>query len=100
MDDKKVFKKAKNLFNSLKTDPASVIFAEDFLDNKLLTKLKKSKYEVDQELFKLVNLADSKSFLGDDKSPTRTDYVQKREKDRSTLYILMVFFNFFLLTLT
>ena len=30
----KVFKKAKTLFNNLKTDPASVIFAEEFLDNK------------------------------------------------------------------
>lgn len=86
MDDKKVFKKAKSLFNGLKTDPARVIFAEEFLDNKLLTKLKKSKYEGYKQLFKLVNLADSKSFLGDDKVPTRVDYVEKREIDRSTLY--------------
>ena len=40
MRDKKVFKKAKTLFNSLKADRASVIFAEDFLDNRLLKKLK------------------------------------------------------------
>lgn len=45
--------KAKSLFNGLKTDPASVIFAEEFLDNKLLTKLKKSKYEVDKQFTSL-----------------------------------------------
>ena len=82
----KVFKKAKTLFNNLKTDPASVIFAEEFLDNKLLKKLKKLHHDVDKQLFKLVNLADSKNFLDNGKSPTRTDYVEKREIDRSTLY--------------
>ena len=83
---KKVFKKAKTLFNKLKTDPASVIFAEEFLDNKLLKQLKKLHYDVDKQLFKLVNLADSKKFLDDGKSSTRTNYVEKREIDRSTLY--------------
>ena len=39
MHDKKVFKKAKNLFIKLKTDPASVIFAKDLLDVRLLKKL-------------------------------------------------------------
>ena len=86
MDDKKVFKKAKTLFNSLKTDPASVIFAEEFLDNRLLKKLEKSKHEVDKQLLKLVNLAEGKIFLDDGKPPTRADYIDKREIDRSTLY--------------
>ena len=36
MGDKKVFKKAKNIFNNLNTDPASVIFAEEFLEDRLL----------------------------------------------------------------
>ena len=60
MDDKKIFKNAKNLFNFLKTDPSSVLFAEETLDRKLLNKLKKSKYETDKLLFKLANLSDSK----------------------------------------
>ena len=43
MDDKKVFKKAKlKLFIKLKTDPASVIFAEELLDDRVLKKLKKN----------------------------------------------------------
>ena len=86
MDDKRVFKKAKILFNNFNTDPASVIFAEQFLDDRLLRKLKKSRYDVDRQLLKLVNLADSKGVLDDGKAPTRTDYVKKREIDRSTLY--------------
>ena len=52
----------------------------------MLKKLKKSKYDVDRQLFRLVNLADTKNFLDNGKSPTRTDYVEKIEIDRSTLY--------------
>ena len=78
MKDKKLFKKAKNLFNSLKIDPSRVIFAEEKLDEKLLNRLKKSKYDTDKLLFKLVNLTD--------KAPTRADFVEKRKIDRSTLY--------------
>ena len=31
-------------------------------------------------------MADNKDFLDDDKTPTRADYVEKREVDRSTFY--------------
>ena len=37
-------------------------------------------------MYKLVNLADNKSIFNDDEEPTRVDYVEKREIDRSTLY--------------
>ena len=37
-------------------------------------------------MHKLVNLVDSKSIFNEDKAPTRADYVEKREIDRSTLY--------------
>ena len=84
MEDKKVLQKARILFKKLKTDPASVIFSEELLDNRLLKKLKKLNYEVDKKLLKLINLADNKTFLND-KAPTRTDYAEKREIDRSTL---------------
>ena len=86
MDDKKIFKKAKRLLDSLKTDPASIIFAEEFLDKRLLRKLKMSTYTVDKQLYKLLNLADSKIFLDDGKLRTTADYVEKREIDRSTFY--------------
>ena len=70
-----------------KTDPASNIFAEEILDSKVLKKLKKSRYEVDKLLYKLVNLAENKSLFNDDKAPMRADYVERREIDPSTLYI-------------
>ena len=87
MNDKNLFKKAKNLFNSLKTDPSSrVLFAEIILNAKLLNKLEKSRYERDKLLFKLVNLSDSKFIFNRHKAPTRADYVEKCEIDCSTLY--------------
>ena len=86
MEDKKVLKRARNLFVKLKTDSFSVLFSEELLDNRLLKILKKSKYEKDTEQLKLVNLADGKDFLDDNEVPTRTDYLEEREIDQSTLY--------------
>ena len=86
MEDKKLLKRARNLSAKLKTDPVSVLFSEESLGNLLLEKLKKSVYEKDTDLLKLINLADGKDFLDDNKVPTRTDYAEKREIDRSTLY--------------
>ena len=86
MEDKKLLQKARNLFVKLKIDPASVLFAEELLDKRLLKKLKKSKYERDSELLKLIDLAGNNDFLNDNKVPTRADYVEKRKIDRSTLY--------------
>ena len=98
MDDKKAFKKAKDIFNKLKTDPASVVFAEELLDARLLKKLKNSKYDLDRLLYKLVNIIDNKSFFNEDKGPTKADYVEKREIDRSTLHSYDGPFTFSILT--
>ena len=38
-------------------------------------------------------MADNKEFLGDDNTPTRTDYVKKWEIDRSILYSFDGFFQ-------
>ena len=75
-DDKKNFKIARAIFNKSKTDPSSVAFAEELLDKKLLIKLKKSKYNEDKNLFKLVNLLQDKNvdFGPEDGSVKRTDY--------------------------
>ena len=59
---------------------------KEILDKKLLNKLKKSKYETDKTFYWLVNLIDNKSTFNEDKAPTRADYVEKCEIDRSTLY--------------
>ena len=46
-----------------------------------MKKLKKSKYLKDSQLLKLINLADNKEFVDNDKVPTKTDYVEKRDID-------------------
>ena len=86
MEDKKVLKETKTILNCLKTELKSVSFSEEKIDKRLLKKTKKSKYLKDSQLLKLLLLADNKDFLDDDKTPTRTDYIEKREIDRSTLY--------------
>ena len=80
------FKKAKNAFEKLKLDPSSAAFAEEILDKKLLLKIKKSKYAADQNFFKLVNLLENDNVIFDTGGVKRTDYVEKREIDYSTLY--------------
>ena len=80
------FKKAKNAFNELKLDPSSTAFAEEILDKKLLVKLKKSKYKADKIFFNLANLLENNNVIFDSDNVNRTDYVEKRETDRSTLY--------------
>ena len=84
-DGKKGFKKARSIFDKLKTDPLSVAFAEEILNKKLLLKLKKSKYVQDKNFLKLVNLLEN-SVIFEPESVKRTDYVEKREIDHSTLY--------------
>ena len=86
MEDKKLLKEARTVFTNLKTDPNSVLFSEEKIVNRLVKKLKKWKYLKDSLLLKLIVLTDNKNFLDDDKPPTSTDYVDKREIDRSTLY--------------
>ena len=82
---KKLFQKARNIFQKLKTDPSSVLFSEEKIGNRLWKKLKKSKHEQDLLLLKLTGLVDGKTDR-DDKKPARADYVEKREVDRSALY--------------
>ena len=84
-DEKKLLQKTKNIFSSLKTDPNSVLFSEKKVDTKLLKIFKKSKYAKDSLLLKIIYLVDNK-LEHEEKVPTRVDYVEKRERDRSTLY--------------
>ena len=63
MEDKELLKEARTLFNNLKIDPSSVLFSEERIDNRLLKKLKNSKYLKDAQLLKHINLADNKDFL-------------------------------------
>ena len=85
IEDKKFSKQAKSIFSGLKTDPNSVLFYEEEVDKRFLKKLKKSKYEKDALLLKVILLADN-NLENEGKTPTRVDFVEKREIDRSTLY--------------
>ena len=85
MENKKILKEARTIFNNLKTDPNTVLFSEERTDQRLLRKLKKLGYSKDSQLLKLILLADNKDFL-EDKTPARADYVEKTEPDRSTLH--------------
>ena len=48
------------MFTSLKTDPNSVLFSEEKIDERLFKKFKKSKYAKDSILLKIINLVDIK----------------------------------------
>ena len=56
--EKKFLQKAKNIFKNLKTDPNSVLFSEEKIDNRLVKKLKKSKYATVFFLLKLIGLVE------------------------------------------
>ena len=84
----KMLQDTKNIFEKLKTDPKSILFPEEEIDKRLLKKLKKSSYDKDNLLLKLINLTEND--IGQIKKtnqiPTNTDYVKKGEIDKSTLY--------------
>ena len=87
MEDDKKLKFAKKTIEMLKTDPSSVAFAEETLDKKLLLKFKKSKYKDDKKFFNVVNsLLLNSDTAFEPENVNRTDYVEKREIDHSTLY--------------
>ena len=52
MEDKKLLQKARNLFVKLKIDPASVLFAEELLDKRLLKNTEKIKIKKRQRTIK------------------------------------------------
>ena len=87
MENDKKLTSAKNAFEMLKADPSSVAFAEETLDKKLLLKLKKSKYKDNKMFFKDVNnLLLNNDTVFEPENVNRTDFVEKREIDHSTLY--------------
>ena len=85
--------KVKKLFNKFQVDCKSVVFIEEQLNDKLLKKLKNSKYEKDKEFVNRFNLLeDKKTDFNNNKNdiysvPIKAEYVQKSDDiDRSTLY--------------
>ena len=66
------------------------MFSEEKLNSRLFKKIKKSSHSKDKLLLKLINLIendiDQINKTKEDEIPTRADYVEKREIDRSILY--------------
>ena len=64
------------------------MFSEEKIDERLLKKLEKSSYGKDNLLLNLINLVenDTDQINKTNQIPTRTNCVEKREIDRSTLY--------------
>ena len=52
----------------------------------LLLRLKKLKYAADKNFFNVVNLLDNNVIFDSNDKVNRTDFVEKREIDHSTLY--------------
>ena len=78
---------AKDAFQMLKTDPSSAAFAEETLDKKLPLKLKKPKYKDHKFFFKVVNnLLLNNDTVFEPENVNRTNFLEKREIDHSTLY--------------
>ena len=81
--------KVKRLFNKLQTDSKSILFTQEQLNEKLLKKLYKSKYEKDKEFANIFNLLDDKNVFDkkDYSIPIKAEYIQKSDDiDRSNLF--------------
>ena len=92
--------KVKKLFNKLQTDIKSMLFIQEEINNKLLKKLKNSKYKNDKEFVNSFNLlVDKKTDFnkqdgGRYSIPIKSEYIQKsNDIDRSTLYSVQTPFD-------
>ena len=85
---KENFKRTKNLYNVLKKDEESILFASERLNKQLLKKIKRSKYEKDIIFLKLYNQVENVNLEEkEDIVPVFMPFVEnQRNIDRSTLY--------------
>ena len=84
---KENFKRAKNLYNALKKDEESVLFASKRINKQLLKKIKRSKYEKDVIFLRLYNSIENVNLDEKDEIPTFVPFVEnKKDIDNSTLY--------------
>ena len=81
------FKRAKNLYNALKKDGESVLFASKKINKQLIKKIKRSKYEKDITFLKLYNNIKNVNLDEKEEIPTFVPYIEnKKDIDNSTLY--------------
>ena len=74
MEDNKLTQKTRNIFTNLKTDPNSILFSEEKINERLFKKLKKSKYVKDSLFLKRILLVDNR-LENEGKIPTRAAFI-------------------------
>ena len=84
---KENIKRAKNLYNALKKDGESVLFASKKINKQLIKKIKRSKYEKDITFLKLHNNIKNVNLDEKEEIPTVVPFIKnKKHIDNSTLY--------------
>ena len=84
---KENYKRTKNLYNALKKDEESVLFASEKLNKQLIKKIKKSKYEKDGIFLKLYKAIENVDIDEKEQIPTFVPFIEnKKDIDSSTLY--------------
>ena len=84
---KENFKRSKNLYNALKKDDESVLFASERINKQLIKKIKKSKYEKDVIFLRLYNNIENVNLDEKEEIPTFVPFVENKfDIDNSTLY--------------
>ena len=84
---KENFKRTKNLYNVLKKDEESVLFASERLNKQLIKNIKRSKYDKDINFLRHYNQIENVNLDEKEQIPTFTPFVEnKKDIDKSTLY--------------
>ena len=97
---KENIKRAKILYNALKQDGESILFASEKINKQLIKKIKRSKYEKYIIFLKLYNNIKNVNLDEKEEIPTFVPFIEnKKDIDNSTLYGLMVLFNYYVLIL-
>ena len=84
---KENFKRSKNLYNALKRDEKSVLFANEKINKQSIKKLKRSKYQKGIVFLKFYNSIENVNINEKEEIPTFVPFIEKREDiDNCTLY--------------
>ena len=84
---KENFKRGKNLYNTLKKDDESVLFASEKINKQLIEKIKRSKYVKDIIFLRLYNAIENVNLDEKEEIPTFAPFIEnKKDINNSTLY--------------
>ena len=75
---KENFKRAKNLYNALKKDDESVLFASEKINKQLIKKIKRSKYEKGIIFIRLYNTMENVNLDEKEEIPTFVPFIENK----------------------